>query len=72
MLMHALAIGRGAHVRAGFGDHYPFYAEGVHGETNAQFVARMVRLADALNREVATPAVAARPPGLRQGARAPV
>jgi 3-keto-5-aminohexanoate cleavage enzyme len=70
--MHALAIGKGAHVRVGFGDHYPFYAENVHGHTNAQFVERMVRLADALNREVATPAVAARLIGLRQGAKAAV
>ena len=71
-LMHALAIGRGAHVRAGFGDHYPFYFDGIHGRTNAQFVARMVRLADSFNREVATPAMAAKLLGLRQGAQASV
>jgi 3-keto-5-aminohexanoate cleavage enzyme len=67
-LMHALAIGRGGHVRVGFGDHYPFYSEGVHGQNNAQFVARMARLARDLNRELATPAVAAQQLGIRRSA----
>jgi 3-keto-5-aminohexanoate cleavage enzyme len=58
-IMHALAIARGGHVRAGLGD-YPYYNEDVLGKGSGEFVARVVRLADELNRPVATPAEAAR------------
>ena len=58
-IMHALAIARGGHVRAGLGD-YPYYNEDVLGKGSGQFVARVVRLAEELNRPVATPAEAAR------------
>jgi 3-keto-5-aminohexanoate cleavage enzyme len=58
-IMHALAIARGGHVRAGLGD-YPYYNEGVPGKGSGEFVARVVRLAEELNRPVATPAEAAR------------
>ena len=64
VLMHALAIGRGGHVRAGPGD-YPFHSEGVHWRDCAHFVERARRLADEFGREVATPAVAAKMLGLR-------
>ncbi len=65
VLMHALAIGRGGHVRAGPGD-YPFCSEGVHWRDSAQFVERARRLADEFGREVATPAKAAEMLGLRR------
>lgn len=65
-LMHALAIGRGGHVRVGFGDHYPYYNEGVFGQSNAQFVSRMVRLAREMDREIATPDVAAKLMGIKR------
>ena len=58
-IMHALAIARGGHVRAGLGD-YPYYNEGVLGKGSGEFVARIGRLSEALNRPVATPAEAAR------------
>jgi 3-keto-5-aminohexanoate cleavage enzyme len=65
-LMHAVAIGRGGHVRAGLGDHYPYYREGVMAGSNAQLVSRLARLGEELNREVATPAMAAQMLGLRR------
>jgi 3-keto-5-aminohexanoate cleavage enzyme len=58
-IMHALAIARGGHVRAGLGD-YPYYNEGVLGKGSGEFVARVVRLAEELNRPVAAPGEAAR------------
>ena len=65
VLMHAVAIARGGHVRVGFGDHYPYFTEGVQAESSVQLVQRMVRLAAALNREVATPQSAAKLLGIR-------
>ena len=65
-LMHAVAIGRGGHVRAGFGDHYPYYREGVIAESNAQLVGRLVNLGRELNRDIATPSQAAQILGIRQ------
>lgn len=44
----------GGHVRVGFEDNI-FYSKGVLAESNAQLVARVVRLAKELGREVATP-----------------
>lgn len=53
--MAALAIVMGGHVRVGFEDNL-FYRKGVLAESNAQLVARVVRLAEELGRPVATPA----------------
>ena len=52
MAYHALAMG--GHVRVGFEDNV-YYSKGVLAESNAQLVERIVRLADELGREVATP-----------------
>jgi 3-keto-5-aminohexanoate cleavage enzyme len=64
VLMHAFAIARGGHVRAGLGD-YPFFQEGVHWRDSAHFVERARRLADEFGRDVATPAQAAQMLGIR-------
>ncbi len=48
------AILMGGHVRVGFEDNV-YLKRGVKAETNADFVARVVRIANELNREVATP-----------------
>jgi 3-keto-5-aminohexanoate cleavage enzyme len=49
-----MAIMMGGHVRVGFEDNV-YYSRGVLAESNAQLVARIVRLANELGREVATP-----------------
>ncbi|WP_018133020.1 3-keto-5-aminohexanoate cleavage enzyme [Effusibacillus pohliae] len=49
-----MAIVLGGHVRVGFEDNI-YYQKGVLAESNAQLVARIVRLANELGREVATP-----------------
>ncbi len=64
-IMQSLAIARGGHVRAGLGD-YPYYNEGVFWRDSAQFVERSRRIADEMNREVATPAMAAKIFGLKR------
>jgi 3-keto-5-aminohexanoate cleavage enzyme len=66
VLLQALAIARGGHVRAGPGD-YGFYREGIPWRDSAQFVERARRLADEFGREVATPAMAAEILGIRRG-----
>jgi len=48
------AILMGGHARVGFEDNI-FYQKGVLADSNAQLVARIVRLAEELGREVATP-----------------
>lgn len=53
----ALAIVMGGHVRVGFEDNV-YYSRGVLAESNAQLVERVARLAQELQREVATPAEA--------------
>lgn len=53
----ALAIHLGGNVRVGHGD-YSDYHPGVPAASNAQFVERIVRVANDLSREVATPAQA--------------
>ena len=58
-----MAIIMGGHVRVGFEDNV-YYSKGVKAESNAQLVARVVRLAAELGREVATPAEARRILGL--------
>ncbi len=50
----AIAITMGGHVRVGFEDNI-YYSKGVLAESNAQLVERVVRLANELSREVATP-----------------
>jgi 3-keto-5-aminohexanoate cleavage enzyme len=50
----AMAIVLGGHVRVGFEDNI-YYKRGQIAESNAQLVQRMVRLAEELGREVATP-----------------
>jgi 3-keto-5-aminohexanoate cleavage enzyme len=52
--VQTLSISRGGHVRVGLGD-YPYYRPGEYGQNNAQFVTRMVRIAEDLGREAATP-----------------
>jgi 3-keto-5-aminohexanoate cleavage enzyme len=65
-----LAIVMGGHARVGLEDNI-YYSRGVLAESNAQLVARVVRLAGELGRPVATPAEAratlglAQPEGLR-------
>lgn len=49
-----MAIIMGGHVRVGFEDNI-YYAKGVLAESNAQLVARIVRIAKEYGREVATP-----------------
>jgi len=54
-----LALVMGGHVRVGFEDNV-YYSRGVLAESNAQLVARVVRIANELGRPVATPADARR------------
>jgi len=49
-----MAIVMGGHVRVGFEDNI-YYSKGVLAESNAQLVARIVRIAKECGREVATP-----------------
>ena len=49
-----MAIILGGHVRVGFEDNV-YYSKGVLAESNAQLVARIVRIAKELGREIATP-----------------
>lgn len=65
--MATLAIVLGGHVRVGLEDNI-YYSKGVLA-TNAELVARVVRIAGELGREVATPALARRI--LRIGQRSP-
>ena len=64
-LLHALAIGRGGHVRAGLGD-YPYFKEGILASSTAQWVPRIKQIAQDLNRELATPQQAAAIIGVAQ------
>ena len=52
--MMTFGIIKGAHIRIGCQD-IPEYLEGVPAKSNAELVARLVRIAKDLNREVATP-----------------
>ena len=60
----ALAIVLGGHVRVGLEDSI-YYARGRKAASNAELVERVVRLADVLGREVATPQVAREMLGLQ-------
>ena len=53
--MAMAAISMGGHVRVGLEDQ-TYYQRGVLAESNAQLVARVVRLAEEFGRPVATPA----------------
>ena len=63
--MTALAAVVGGHVRVGLEDNI-YYRRGEKAESNAQLVARAARIAQELNREVATPAQARRILGLSE------
>ncbi|MFN0180899.1 MAG: 3-keto-5-aminohexanoate cleavage protein [Gemmatimonadales bacterium] len=62
--MNALGIIMGGHVRTGFEDNI-YYRRGEKGKSNAQMVARVVRLCGELNRPVATAAQARTILGMR-------
>ncbi len=62
--MNTLGIILGGHVRTGFEDNF-YYRRGEKGTSNAQMVARVVRLCNELNRPVATAAEARAILGLR-------
>jgi 3-keto-5-aminohexanoate cleavage enzyme len=53
----AMAIAMGGHVRTGLEDNL-FYRKGELAKSNAQLVARLVRIAAEMGRPVATPAIA--------------
>lgn len=55
--MSMMAMVMGGHIRVGMEDNI-YYERGILAETNAQFVERIVRLAQDYGREVATPDVA--------------
>jgi 3-keto-5-aminohexanoate cleavage enzyme len=55
--MSALAMNMGGHVRAGFEDN-PYYRPGELARSNAQLIERLVRLANEVGRNIATPAEA--------------
>ena len=59
----AMGIIMGGHVRVGFEDNI-YYSKGVKASSNAQLVERVVRLANEMGREVATPDEARRILGL--------
>lgn len=64
--MATLAIVLGGHVRVGFEDNV-YYRKGVLAASNAQLVARIVRIADELGRPIATAQEARRMLGLHGG-----
>ena len=68
LAVQLLAISRGGHVRIGLGD-YPYMPNGELAMSTAQQVAGIVRLADQVGREVATPAEARRQLAIDQPAR---
>ena len=61
--LHALAIAMGGHVRVGWEDN-PYLPDGTLAQTNAQLVDVVVRMAETVGREVATPDEARRITGL--------
>jgi 3-keto-5-aminohexanoate cleavage enzyme len=61
--LHVLSIILGGHVRVGMEDNV-YYRRGELATSNAQFVERIVRIANELGREVATPAQARQMLGL--------
>jgi len=63
--MNVMAIMLGGHVRVGMEDNL-YYARGRKVKDNAELVARIVRIAKEMNREVATPAQAREMLGISQ------
>ncbi len=63
--MNVLGIVLGGHVRVGLEDNI-YYRKGEKATGNAQLVARIRRIAEEMNREVATPAQAREMLGLPQ------
>ncbi|WFF73726.1 3-keto-5-aminohexanoate cleavage protein [Proteiniclasticum sp. QWL-01] len=63
--MAALGIVMGGHVRVGFEDNV-FMAKGVPAQSNGELVSRVVRIAQELGREIATPREARRILGLEE------
>lgn len=59
-----MAIHMGGHVRVGLEDNI-YIKKGILAESNAQLVDKIVRLAEMLNREVATPDEARKILGLK-------
>ena len=55
--MATMSIIMGGHVRVGFEDNI-YLAKGVQAKSNAELVAKVVRIAKELGREIATPAEA--------------
>jgi 3-keto-5-aminohexanoate cleavage enzyme len=62
--MSALAMNMGGHARAGFEDN-PYYGPGELAKSNAQLIERLVRLANEVGRNIATPTEARRMLGLK-------
>jgi 3-keto-5-aminohexanoate cleavage enzyme len=65
LVLGALAVAMGGHVRVGFEDN-PVYRAGELAESNAQLVERMVRLGREIGRPIATPAEAREMLGLER------
>ncbi len=63
--MNTMAIMMGGHVRTGMEDNL-YYARGRKAKDNGELVARVVRIAKELNREIATPAQAREMLGISQ------
>ena len=63
--MAALGIVMGGHVRVGFEDNV-FMAKGVPAQSNGELVSRVVRIAQELGREIATPREARQILGLEE------
>jgi 3-keto-5-aminohexanoate cleavage enzyme len=57
--MSMMALAMEGHIRVGMEDNV-YYERGVLAQTNAQFVARIIRIAREYGREVATPGEARR------------
>lgn len=66
--LHALAIALGGHVRVGWEDN-PYLPSGELAKTNAELVEVVVRMAEAVGREVATPDEAREIIGLHRDAK---
>ena len=63
--MNVMGIMLGGHVRVGMEDNL-YYAKGQKLKSNAELVARIVRIAKEMNREIATPAQAREMLGISQ------
>jgi 3-keto-5-aminohexanoate cleavage enzyme len=66
--IHALAIAMGGHVRVGWEDN-PYLPNGTLAQTNAELVEVVVKMAESVGREVASPAEAREITGLTRAAQ---